>query len=64
MAQARIRIGQEVDCVGGNCAHVLNELIDSKHDGATGEAWLHGRFSCMIYRQPRLARHHIPAEQS
>jgi hypothetical protein len=30
---------------------VHDESIDSKHDDAAGEAWLHGRFSYMLYRQ-------------
>jgi hypothetical protein len=33
-------------------AHVLDESIDSRHDGATGEAWLQGRFTYMLYRRP------------
>jgi uncharacterized protein CbrC (UPF0167 family) len=50
--QARARIEQEVARLGGNYAHVLNESVDSRHDDATGEAWLHGRFTCMVYRRP------------
>jgi hypothetical protein len=52
MAQARARIEQEVARLGGHYAHVLDESIDSKHDDATGEAWLHGRFSYVLYRRP------------
>ena len=52
MAQARARILQEMRRIGGTCVHVLDESIDSKHDGATGEAWLHGRFTCIVYRRP------------
>ena len=52
MAQARTRVRQEVRRVVGACAHVLNESVDSRHDAVTGEAWLHGRFTCVIYRQP------------
>jgi hypothetical protein len=51
MAQVRIRLEQEVTRLGGNYAHVLNESVDSKHDEVTGEAWLHGRFTYMLYRQ-------------
>jgi hypothetical protein len=51
MAQVRIRLKQEVARLGGNYAHVLNESIDSKHDDVAGEAWLHGRFTYMLYRQ-------------
>ena len=52
MAQARVRMAQEVVRLGGDCAHVLNESVHSKHDDVTGEAWLHGQFTCMFYRQP------------
>jgi len=52
MAQARTRLKQEIIRLGGNYAHVLNESVDSRHDGATGESWLHGRFNYMLYRQP------------
>ena len=52
MACIASRLEQEVVRLGGNYAHVLDESIDSLHDGATGEAWLHGRFSYMLYRQP------------
>jgi len=52
MVRARARLEQEVARVGGNYAHVLDESVDSRHDGATGEAWLHGRFTCMVYRRP------------
>lgn len=52
MAQARRRLEQEVVRLQGDCAHVLNEYVDSQHDEATGESWLHGRFSYMLYRQP------------
>jgi hypothetical protein len=52
MVQARARLEQEVARLGGDYAHVLNESVDSRHDQATGEAWLHGRFTCMVYRRP------------
>jgi hypothetical protein len=51
MAQVRIRLQQEVARLGGSYAHVLNESVDSKHDDISGEAWLHGRFTYMLYRQ-------------
>jgi hypothetical protein len=51
LAQVRIRLEQEVARLGGNYAHVLNESVDSKHGEVTGEAWLHGRFTYMLYRQ-------------
>ncbi len=31
-------------------AHILSESIDTRHDDRTGEAWLHGRFTYMLYR--------------
>lgn len=53
MVQARLRLQQEVARLGGHYAHVLNEFVDSQHDEISGENWLHGRFSYMLYRQPR-----------
>ena len=52
MAQVRSRLAQEVLRLGGNYAHVLSESVDSKHDDRNGEAWLHGRFTYMLYRRP------------
>jgi hypothetical protein len=52
MSQARARILQEVHRLGGTCAHVFDESVDSRHDGATGEAWLHGRFTYVVYCRP------------
>jgi hypothetical protein len=52
MVQASARLEQEIIRLGGNYAHVLNESVDSQHNGATGEGWLHGRFTYMLYRQP------------
>jgi hypothetical protein len=52
MAQAHTRLGQEVARLGGDYAHVLGESIDSKRDDVTGEAWLHGRFTYMLYGVP------------
>jgi hypothetical protein len=49
-AQARRRLEQEVARLGGHYAHVLSEAIDTHHDDATAEAWLHGRFTYMLYR--------------
>jgi hypothetical protein len=50
MTQAHIRLGQEVDRLGGKYAHVLSESVDSKHDPVSCEAWLHGAFTYMLYR--------------
>ena len=52
MAQAGLRLGQEVLRLGGDWAHVLNESIASKHDERSGESWLHGQFSYVLYRKP------------
>ncbi|HKT79098.1 MAG TPA: hypothetical protein VJP86_02675 [Vicinamibacterales bacterium] len=52
MAVAENRVMQEVARLGGDFAHVHDEAIDPKHDDAKGEAWLHGRFSYMLYRRP------------
>ena len=51
MTQSRVRLNQEIVCLGGDYAHVLSESVDSKHDPVRGEAWLHGRFTYMLYRQ-------------
>ena len=53
MEQARDRIEQEVQRLGGDYAHVLDESIDSRHDDATGETWLRGRFTYVLYRDMR-----------
>jgi hypothetical protein len=52
MARTRIRLEQEVLRLGGNYAHVLDESVDSRHDDVTGESWLHGTFTYMLYRRP------------
>lgn len=49
MANACARIEQEVMRLGGNCAHVLNEAVDSRSNDVTQEAWLHGQFRYMLY---------------
>ena len=50
MAHTNDRLMEEVARLGGRYAHVLDESIDTKHDPTTGEAWLHGRFTYMLYR--------------
>jgi hypothetical protein len=50
MAYTRARLEQEVVRLGGRYAHVLSESIDSRHDDASGDAWLHGAFTYMLYR--------------
>jgi hypothetical protein len=52
MEHAEIRLVQEIARLGGDYAHVCNESIDIRHDDAAGEAWLHGRFSYVLYRRP------------
>ncbi len=52
MANTQIRLVQEIARFGGHYAHVYDEAIDVRHDEAAGEAWLHGRFSYMVYRRP------------
>jgi hypothetical protein len=50
IVQARARLEQEVFTLGGNYAHVLNESIESRHNYGTGESWLHGWYSFILYR--------------
>ena len=50
MARTCARLEQEVARLGGHYAHVLDESLDTGRDQATGEAWLHGRFTYMLYR--------------
>jgi hypothetical protein len=51
MAQAGRRLEQEIARLGGHYAHVHDESIDSRHDDALNEAWLHGRFTYVLYRR-------------
>ena len=53
MANAEDRLIQEVTRLGGQFAHVRDEAIEPKRDEAAGEAWLHGRFSYLLYQRPR-----------
>ena len=50
MAQTRHRLAEEIIRLGGRCVHVRQEAIEPRHDDATGEAWLHGRFGYTLYR--------------
>ena len=52
MTNAKSRLVEEVARLGGHYAHVHDEVIGPKHDAAAGEAWLHGRFTYMLYRRP------------
>lgn len=51
MTETHRRLEQEIARLGGDCAHVLHESIDSRHDDVSGEVWLHGRFTYMLYRR-------------
>ena len=53
MENTHARLKQEISRLSGHYAHVLDESIDSRHDDATGEAWLHGRVTYVLYRRPR-----------
>ena len=66
MTQANERLEQEVGRLGGTCGHVLDESVDSRHDPVSGQAWLHGRFTCVVYKEPNriLARTRYRAEDS
>ena len=50
MAQTRHRLTEEMARLGGRYVHVREESIDTRHDDATGETWLHGRFGYTLYR--------------
>ena len=48
MTHASQRLHQELERLGGCYAHVLDESIESRHDDATGESWLAGRFRYIL----------------
>jgi hypothetical protein len=50
MANARERLRQEIARLGGRYAHVLDESIETRHNANAGDAWLHGRFTYMLFR--------------
>jgi hypothetical protein len=50
MSNTRERLQGEISRLGGRYAHILDESIDTRHNPATGEVWLHGRFTYMLYR--------------
>jgi hypothetical protein len=52
MAEAGVRVQQELERLKGDYAHVYDEFIDTRHDEASGEAWLSGRFDYVLYRRP------------
>lgn len=53
MAHAKARLEQEIDRLGGDYAHVLDESIDSHHDPVTDTAWLQGRFTYVLLKGRR-----------
>ena len=55
IANTEVRLAQEVDRLGSQYAHVLDESIHGGHDYASGEAWLQGRFTYMLYRRGTTA---------
>jgi hypothetical protein len=54
MNAVQVRLTQEIVRLGGDCAHVLREAIDTRHDERSGETWLRGRFTYMLYRLPHV----------
>jgi hypothetical protein len=54
MEHTQLRLKQEIARLGGHYVHVLDEHIDSRRSDATGESWLHGRFSYVLYRRAQL----------
>jgi hypothetical protein len=52
MDLARDRFTQEMERLGGDYAHVLDESIEPRHDVRTNESWLRGRFTYVLYRRP------------
>ena len=55
MATTHLRIVQEISRLGGDYARVFEESICTRRDDATGEVWLQGRFSYMLYRRSTRA---------
>ena len=55
MTRAEARLIQEIVRLGGDYAHVHDESIAPKHDAASGESWLHGRFTYILYRRRRVS---------
>lgn len=51
MQRVNARVMQEIARTGGHYAHVLKESVDSKHNDVSGEAWLHGMFTYVVYRK-------------
>lgn len=51
MRQAHVRLEQEIARLGGDYAHVVDEIIETRHDDVKGEAWLRGRFRYVLFRR-------------
>ena len=51
MRQTALRLDQEVARLGGDYAHVVDEIIETRHDDVKGEAWLRGRVKYVLYRR-------------
>ena len=49
LANARERLREEIRRLGGRYAHVLQESIGPRRNTYTGEAWMYGRFTYMLY---------------
>jgi hypothetical protein len=47
--EVELRLSQEVNRLGGRFAHVLDERIEVKRDPVRNEAWLHGRYTYVLY---------------
>ena len=56
MVNTEFRLAQEIARLGGHYAHVYDEAIEPRRNQAAAEAWLHGRFSYMLYRQASRPR--------
>lgn len=50
MTQTTRRLAQEIERLGGDCAHVVTEHIEPRRDERTGETWMYGRFEFQLYR--------------
>ena len=53
MEQTNTRLKQEIERLGGDYAHIVKESVLSRHDDATGSAWLQGSFTYMLYRRTK-----------
>ena len=49
-AEVTRRLEAEMARLGGRYAHVLDEVVQTRHDPRTGEAWLRGRYTYVLYR--------------